>query len=426
MDSDRPIGVYRPTGATVTVSGVRKADRKPIVLRRTTAAATCTAALAVAGLLAAPAAAAASVRILNDPLTAQGELVNAQTWAEVAGSITFGASVEGDTVVALTGSPRRRCPQQPPPGIRSNPGPGADAESMPVLADGDDEFFVLTPTRREVTGQSTRLCAYLLRKGVLMARGSRRLKVALAASSGGSNPGGRSAGGGNGVSAKGALALLLVVLAAIGVVVTLHRLLHRRPSTSGSQQPPEAARTGPPIPPTSHPSAAGSRGAAPDARRRRHGQPAPPSGNRQNAADGGNGATRVTPRDSGSTGVAVDRRDVERLLRHVRFTKHAIEQFATRAGVPLTSYGHIELLIRELLRREGKVTTERPFWSRSSNTADLYLQAGDWMLFILLRDRWLPWRYTCVTAVNGPQENTWENALRRGYIHTPPRAPGLN
>ena len=49
--------------------------------------------------------------------------------------------------------------------------------------------------------------------------------------------------------------------------------------------------------------------------------------------------------------------------------------------------------------------------------ADLYLQAGEWMLFILLRDRWLPWRYTCVTAVNGPEENTWENALRRLHPH---------
>ena len=94
--------------------------------------------------------------------------------------------------------------------------------------------------------------------------------------------------------------------------------------------------------------------------------------------------------------------------------------------MPLTSYGHVELLIRELLRHEGKVTTERPFWSRSSNIADLYLRAGDWVLFILLRDRWLPWRYTCVTAVNGPQENTWDNALRRGYINRPPGTPGLN
>ena len=80
-----------------------------------------------------------------------------------------------------------------------------------MLADRNDEFFVLTPARREVTGHTTRLCAYLLRKGVVMAHGSKRLKLALAASSGGRSPGGRSAGGGNRVSAKGALALLLVV-----------------------------------------------------------------------------------------------------------------------------------------------------------------------------------------------------------------------
>ena len=111
---------------------------------------------------------------------------------------------------------------------------------MPVLADGDDEFFALTPTRREVTGQTTRLCAYLLRKGVVMARGSRRLKVALAASAGGGSSRGRSAGGGNDVSAKGVLALVLVGLAVIGVVATLRRLLRRRPSsTGGSQQPPD-------------------------------------------------------------------------------------------------------------------------------------------------------------------------------------------
>ena len=97
MDSDRPIGVFRPTGVSVTVSGVWKADREPLVLRRSTAAARCAAALAVAGLLTliVPAAAAASARILNDPLSAQAELVNAQTRAEVAGSITFANSAQG-------------------------------------------------------------------------------------------------------------------------------------------------------------------------------------------------------------------------------------------------------------------------------------------------------------------------------------------
>ena len=108
------------------------------------------------------------------------------------------------------------------------------------------------------------------------------------------------------------------------------------------------------------------------------------------------------------------------MLRHVSFSKHAIEQFATRAGLYLTTHDHMEEVVRDLLRREGTVTTVRPSWSRSSNTADLYLQAGEWMLFILVKDTWRPWRYTCVTAVNGREDNTWENALRRGYIHTAP------
>ena len=72
-----------------------------------------------------------------------------------------------------------------------------------------------------------------------MARGSRRLKVALAASAGGGSSRGRFPGGGKDVSAKGVLALVLVGLAVIGVVATLRRLLRRqrRPSTGGSQQP---------------------------------------------------------------------------------------------------------------------------------------------------------------------------------------------
>lgn len=34
--------------------------------------------------------------------------------------------------------------------------------------------------------------------------------------------------------------------------------------------------------------------------------------------------------------------------------------------------------------------------------------------------QWLPWRYHRVATVNGPEDNTWENALRPGYGHTPP------
>ena len=68
------------------------------------------------------------------------------------------------------------------------------------------------------------------------------------------------------------------------------------------------------------------------------------------------------------------------------------------------------------------MTTERPRWARSHNTAVLYLQAGEWMLFILEPDRRRADDYTCVTVVNGPKDNDWEHALARGYIHTPPPA----
>lgn len=140
------------------------------------------AALAVVGLLtlAAPASSTASVQIVNDRLTAQNELANAQTWAEVAGEITFPTSLQNDTVVALTASPHRPCPAHPPTGVRTNPRLGVDAESISVLADGDEEIFILSPTRQQVSGQATRLCAYLMRAGVVQARGSRRLTAALA------------------------------------------------------------------------------------------------------------------------------------------------------------------------------------------------------------------------------------------------------
>jgi hypothetical protein len=72
--------------------------------------------------------------------------MNALTWAEVGGIITFPTSLQGDTVVALTAPPQRPCPSQPSAGVQTNSGPGVDAESMPVLADGDQEEFMLTPT----------------------------------------------------------------------------------------------------------------------------------------------------------------------------------------------------------------------------------------------------------------------------------------
>ena len=355
------------------------------------------AALAVVGLLAlaAPARSTASVQILNDRLTAQNELANAQTWAEVAGEITFPTSLQNDTVVALTASPQRPCPAHPPTGVQTNPGLGVDAESVPVLADGDQEIFILSPTRQQVRGQATRLCAYLMRAGAVQARGSRRLTVALA-NPPSPRPKHGGAGGGDRLTASGVLALVVVVLAGIGVVSTL-RKLGRRKRRRG--QPGAEATAG-------HPTSASGEDTT-----------------------GRNGATRAGPKDSAPAPAATDRSDVRRVLRRVTFSKHAIERFADRADIPLTSYRKVELLIRDLLEEEGEVKTERPFWSQSSNTADLYLQAGEWMLFVLERNSWLPWPwsgYTCVTAVNGRDDKTWENALQRGYIHTPPGAASLD
>jgi hypothetical protein len=112
--------------------------------------------------------------------------------------------------------------------------------------------------------------------------------------------------------------------------------------------------------------------------------------------------------------------NIEQVLPRVGFTDHSIARFVERAGLEPTRPDRVEQIIRELLGREGRVTTERPRWARSHNTAALYLQVGEWMLFILEPDRRRADHYACVTVVNGPEDNDWEHALARGYIHTPP------
>ena len=114
--------------------------------------------------------------------------------------------------------------------------------------------------------------------------------------------------------------------------------------------------------------------------------------------------------------------DIGQVLPRVGFTDHSIARFIERAGLAPAGRDRVEQIIRDLLSREGKVTTDRPRWARSHNTAVLYLQAGEWMLFILEPDRRRADDYTCVTVVNGPKDNDWEHALARGYIHTPPPA----
>lgn len=83
----------------------------------------------------------------------------------------------------------------------------------------------------------------------------------------------------------------------------------------------------------------------------------------------------------------------------------------------------VEPILRGLLLDEGRVVSQRPTWARSHHDADLYLQLGDWMLLIGCLDRLRAGHYAIVTAVNGPADNTWRVARRRGYISTPPPMP---
>jgi hypothetical protein len=110
----------------------------------------------------------------------------------------------------------------------------------------------------------------------------------------------------------------------------------------------------------------------------------------------------------------------QRSLAAVGFSDHAIERFAQRAGLDTASRARVEPVIRDLLLQEDVVTTRQPRWARSQNTAELYLQLGEWMLFVLRPDRQRPGCFTAVTVVNGPVDNDWATALRRGYILTPP------
>ena len=337
-------------------------------------------ALALAGLVAlvASATATAAVQIASDPLSAQTVVSNGATAAEVAGQIMFSTAREGDSVVALTARPYGACPRQPPTGVPGYSSTDTRAETIPVPVGGGAVQFLLAPGRSQIARQVTRVCAYLVRGRIVQAQGSRRLTVAIAATGG--NASKPASSGGKSDVGSVLLSVILIMLAGLGVRTTL-RQLRRWRRTRG--EVPVSTSTGRPTP--------------------------LPASERLPA---------VPARDDGP--VAIGQIDASRLLRHVSFSPHALERFVERAGLPAAPYRDVEAIIRELLRREGQVRTEPPDWARSRNVADLYLQAGDWMLFILRRDRWLPWRYYCVTAVNGPSDNTWHNALRRGYIHTSP------
>lgn len=107
-------------------------------------------------------------------------------------------------------------------------------------------------------------------------------------------------------------------------------------------------------------------------------------------------------------------------LAMIGFSDHAIERFAQRAGVTPTRRAIVEPLIHDLLLLEGMLTTSAPRWALSRNRAPLYLQLGDWMLFILRPDARHPSRFVAVTVINRPTDNDWVTALRRGHIGAPP------
>ncbi|HEY4280846.1 MAG TPA: hypothetical protein VGM91_21695 [Conexibacter sp.] len=111
------------------------------------------------------------------------------------------------------------------------------------------------------------------------------------------------------------------------------------------------------------------------------------------------------------------------LLGHVGFTDHALERFAERAGIDGTERRAIEPVARDLLIQEGRQSRQPPSWYRSSNAADGYLQAGEWLLFICRVSRHRIGSYDVVTVVTNGERTTWARARDRGLIFTPPPLP---
>lgn len=107
------------------------------------------------------------------------------------------------------------------------------------------------------------------------------------------------------------------------------------------------------------------------------------------------------------------------LLNGFGLTKHAIGRFAERAGLQTSNRRVIEPIVRELLLREGRLVPKRPGWARSRNRADIYLQLGEWMLFIGCHDHRYGRPYAIVTVENRPG-TTWRKAYRRRYVRTAP------
>jgi hypothetical protein len=112
-----------------------------------------------------------------------------------------------------------------------------------------------------------------------------------------------------------------------------------------------------------------------------------------------------------------------RLLALVGFTDHAIERFAERAGLDVSDRRRVEPIARDLLLQEGSSSAQPPRWYGSSNAADGYLQAGEWMLFVLRASRHRAGNWDVVTVLCNGDGTTWPLARKRGLILTPPPLP---
>jgi hypothetical protein len=108
------------------------------------------------------------------------------------------------------------------------------------------------------------------------------------------------------------------------------------------------------------------------------------------------------------------------LLAQLGITDHAVQRFAQRAGLPTARRGAIEPLMRDLLAQEGRIVERQPRWARSRNEADVYLQVGEWMLFLCRASRRRLGNLEVVTVINSRAAPSWEAACERGLLGTPP------
>ncbi|MGE4426524.1 MAG: hypothetical protein AB7G37_08750 [Solirubrobacteraceae bacterium] len=112
--------------------------------------------------------------------------------------------------------------------------------------------------------------------------------------------------------------------------------------------------------------------------------------------------------------------------RPLGFTDHALERFAERGGLPGRDRATLRRDLAELVAIDGRFVRRRPGWAPSRNTADAYVQVGNWLLLICVTDRRDPGRLTVTTVITGRDQLTWDRAYRQGYVRVPePLAVGL-